>query len=503
MRATTPASLPLLLISLAACDAAAKGATIDPRVAQQARFSGDSDALLVLDDQSDPSLVPLAATADYRLRRGALIDALRSRAERSQRELRAWLDAHRIAHRDFWIANVIQARVPQAMLAELASRSELRRIDANPDIKVNLPQPEMARTAAPDQVQSITWGVAKIHAPDVWALGFTGQGVTIAGEDTGYQWDHPALKSHYRGWNGSVADHNYNWHDAIHDSTGNACGNNAPAPCDDVGHGTHTAGTFAGDDAAGNQIGVAPGAKWIGCRNMDHGTGTPARYIECMQWLLAPTNLAGNSPEPDAAPDVISNSWSCPEAAPPKGEGCTPADIIETAERNLVNAGILFVAAAQNSGPGCSTIFDPPGIYDESFVVGATDSNDALANFSSRGPVAGSTLKRPDVSAPGVAVYSSVPPDTYATLNGTSMATPHVAGVAALLMSAYPKLKGKPATVEDILRASATHAVTDPVTQSCGGTSMTDWPNNMVGSGRVDALAAFHEVIFMDGFDGD
>ena len=502
MRAVPLASF--LIAALFACAGGARGATVDPRVAQQAQAAGDSDALLVLVDQAAPSLAPLDSQADYRVRRRALVAALRARAQATQQDVRRWLDAHGIAHRDFWIANVIEARVPAALLAELAAHPALRRVDANPAIALRLPepQPNVMEGNTPDALQSVSWGVAKIQAPAVWALGFTGQGVTIAGEDTGYQWDHPALKAHYRGWNGASADHNRNWHDAIHDAAGNSCGNDAPAPCDDKGHGTHTAGTFAGDDGAGNQTGVAPGAKWIGCRNMDAGTGTPARYIECMQWLLAPTDLAGNNPDPDLAPDVVSNSWSCPEAAPPAGEGCTPADILQSAEATLVNAGILFVAAAQNSGSACSTIFDPPGTYDESFVVGATNSADALANFSSRGPVPGSLSIRPDVSAPGVQVYSSYPPGSYATLNGTSMATPHVAGAAALLMSAYPKLKGKPREIAAILRATAVHAVTDPVPQSCGGTPITTWPNNMAGYGRIDVLAAYHEVILMDGFDG-
>ena len=484
---------------------AAVGATIDPRVPMQAARAGSSDALLVLRDQSTPLLAPLATNVDVRVRRRALVDALHARAEVSQRALREWLDARAIAHRDFWIANVIQARLPAAAIAQLAARSELRSIDANPSIAMALPKAPTASAprAAPAAVQNIAWGVAKIQAPALWALGFTGQGVVIAGEDTGYEWDHPALQAHYRGWNGSSANHNFNWHDAIHDATGNSCGNDAPAPCDDDGHGTHTAGTFAGDDGAGNQIGVAPGAKWIGCRNMASGTGTPARYIECMQWMLAPTDLAGNNANPDLAPDVVSNSWSCPQAAPPAGEGCTPADILENAVANLVSGGILYVVAAQNSGPACSTIADPPALYDASFVIGATNASDALAAFSSRGPVAGSPLVRPDVSAPGVSIYSSIPVNSYSSaFSGTSMATPHVAGAAALLMSAYPKLKGHPHTIIDILRATATHAVSDPVLQTCGGTPITTWPNNMAGSGRIDALAAYQEIIFMDGFDG-
>ena len=90
----------------------------------------------------------------------------------------------------------------------------------------------------------------------------------------------------YRGWNGVAADHNYNWHDSIHDSIGNPCGNDSPVPCDDIGHGTHTIGTAIGDDGVSNQIGMAPSAKWIGCRNMDQGNGTPARYLKYMESFL-------------------------------------------------------------------------------------------------------------------------------------------------------------------------------------------------------------------------
>ena len=124
----------------------------------------------------------------------------------------------------------------------------------------------------------VEWGVAHVHAPEVWSLGFSGQGITVGGADTGYEWTHPALKGKYRGWDAtsSTAVHQYNWHDAIHeysplnlDSMGNPigtnpCGLSAQEPCDDHFHGTHTMGTMAGDDGQGNQIGVAPGASWVG-----------------------------------------------------------------------------------------------------------------------------------------------------------------------------------------------------------------------------------------------
>lgn len=476
----------------------AAAADVAPQVRAALSAQGSADVLLVFPDQMAPSLAPLAPSADFRVRRRMLVSALRSRAGSEQVAVRAWLDAQGIEHQDFWIANLIEARIPAMALSALAARADIARIDPNQLIRIDLPQPVSTTMAAPT-ASGIAWGVGKIHAPQVWALGDTGQGVVIGGEDTGYQWDHQALKPHYRGWNGTSANHNYNWHDAIHDSTdSNPCGNDSPVPCDDQSHGTHTMGTMTGDDGAGNQTGVAPGAKWIGCRNMDEGTGTPARYIECMQWMLAPTDSSGNNPNSDLAPDVVSNSWYCAVS-----EGCTTGGEIETAVDNLVTAGIFYVAAAGNNGSaGCTSIAGPPAIYDASFVVGATGNTDALAGFSSRGPVSGDTKIRPDVVAPGVSVYSSIPTNGYGYMSGTSMATPHVAGAAALLMSAFPSLKGKPAEVASILRATAVRqGVTDSVSESCGGIASSIWPNYALGYGRVDAFAAYSDVIFIDGFD--
>jgi subtilisin family serine protease len=485
--------LPLAALALAC--SAALAAPVEPGLDARALRDGRVEALIVLADQGEPLLAPLAPDADYRLRRRALVDALRSRAQHEQADLLDLLSARGVEHRAYWIANVVWARLSAADLAALRGRTDVSAIRANPHLAADLPRPSRG-ARQPAAAESIAWGVAKINAPAVWAAGFTGQGVVIGGEDTGYQWDHPALKPHYRGWNGSTADHNYNWHDAIHDSSGNSCGNNAPAPCDDFGHGTHTAGTFAGDDGGSHQVGVAPGAKWIGCRNMADGDGTPARYIECMQWMLAPTNLAGTNPQPDLAPDVVSNSWGCIPS-----EGCTSGNEIRAAVQNLVAGGIFFAAAAANDGPNCGSITDPPAIYDASFTIGATDSGDALAGFSSRGPVprvprlVSRQPIKPDVSAPGVSVPSAWPPNSYQNLSGTSMATPHVAGAAALLMSADPALKGHPADVADLLRDTAvTAGVTDPVNQTCGGTPRTTWPNNMIGYGRIDVFAAYQAI---------
>ena len=496
----------LLPGALALACARAFAATVDPALAAQAEAGGRVEALLVLPDQATPALTPLAVDADYRARRRALVGALRARADAQQADMLAWLRSHGVEHRAYWISNLVWARLSRAELAEFAARGDIARIDANPHLAQALPAGEAA-TQEVRATESIEYGVAKINAPALWALGYTGQGVVVAGEDTGYRWDHAALKSHYRGWDGSNAVHDRNWHDAIHDSTDNPCGNDAQAPCDDHGHGTHTAGTLVGDDGGSNRIGVAPGAKWIGCRNMDAGDGTPARYIECMQWMLAPTDLAGENPDPDMAPDIVSNSWGCSA-----GEGCTSGDEIKVAVDNLVAGGIFFAAAAANDGPGCGTITDPPAIYDSAFVVGATDSSDRMASFSSRGPVVGAARVRPDVSAPGVNTRSAAKASAtgYTTMSGTSMATPHVAGAAALLMSVNPALKGHPDQVGDLLRNTAvTAGVTDPSNSGCGGLSMASHPNYQVGWGRIDVLAAAQvalialDTIFADGFDHD
>src|SRR6185295_4279406 len=160
------------------------------------------------------------------------------------------------------------------LVEELAARQDVSKIESNKPQRW-IEEPEVARAGnAPQSPDAVELGVTNVNAPQVWALGFTGQGIVVGNQDTGMRWDHNALKPKYRGWDGVTANHNYNWHDSIH-SGGGSCGPNTVAPCDDQGHGTHTTGTTVGDDGAGNQVGVAPGAKWIGCRNMNVGAGTP------------------------------------------------------------------------------------------------------------------------------------------------------------------------------------------------------------------------------------
>ncbi|MBN1248084.1 MAG: S8 family serine peptidase, partial [Anaerolineae bacterium] len=280
-----------------------------------------AEVLVLLRDQADLAPFTHGAVQDRGRR---VVQALQQTAATSQASLRAWLEAREVPYRVFYIVNALLVEADEGLLRALARRPEVAQIMANPQVAMALPPNEpVPQPLSMAWVDAIEWGVAKIGTPEVWALGYRGQGVVVAGQDTGYDWEHPALQRQYRGWNGAVASHDYNWHDAIH-SGGGICGPDSPMPCDDNGHGTHTMGTIVGDDGADRQIGVAPEARWIGCRNMSQGVGTPATYAECFEFFLAPYPVGATSAEgdPDRAPDVINNSWSCPPY-----EGCDAENI--------------------------------------------------------------------------------------------------------------------------------------------------------------------------------
>ncbi|HLN97088.1 MAG TPA: S8 family serine peptidase [Pyrinomonadaceae bacterium] len=465
---------------------------ISPQVLDATANGAPTPIVIMLADQADVSLAYEIKNQDAR--GWYVYNALTEHAARTQAGLQQFLKSEGVPFQSFWAANMLVATADRPLIDRLAARADVAQLDSNlPTRWIEDPVVQKFAVTPGDgnTPETAEWGLQNVNAPAVWALGFTGQGIVIGNEDTGMRWTHNALKPKYRGWNGTTADHNFNWHDSIH-SGGGSCGANSIEPCDDNGHGTHTTGTTVGDDGAGNQIGVAPGAKWIGCRNMDQGNGTPATYTECFQFFIAPTDLAGNNANPTLRPHVINNSWGCPAS-----EGCVTRAELETIVNNTQAAGIFVDVSAGNSGPACSTVSDPPAIYSASFSTGAIDINNGLASFSSRGPSTYYTpnILKPNISAPGVNVRSALrTSDTsYGNLSGTSMAAPHVTGVVALLWSARPQLARDIAATQTILQNTANPAVTVTL-QSCGDTPTSQIPNNSFGYGRVDALAAVNAV---------
>jgi serine protease AprX len=486
---------------------------IAPWVLEHTADGATSSFIVVMAAQADTS--GAAAFAAKEQKGQYVFDQLTRTAAATQGPVKALLDKRGVPYRAYWIVNMITIEAGDRDLAlELAARDDVQYVESNPDIRQELPTAEQQAAqdreleqtiqALAQSPEAIEWGINNTQAPGVWALGYDGTGIVVGGEDTGVRWTHQQLQSKYRGWNGTSADHNYNWWDAIH-SGGGICGPNSQQPCDDGGgsgtyHGTHTMGTMVGGDGPGpdtNDIGMAYGAKWIGCRNMNQNVGSPTTYMECQQFMLAPTDLSGNNPNPALAPDVINNSWGCPVS-----EGCpSGSNILLTSIQNLVNAGILYEASAGNAGPSCSSIGDVPAFYAEPWVfsTGALSNPSTLASFSSLGPITvdGSNRRKPDISAPGVGVRSAYgPTDTsYASLSGTSMAGPHVVGAVALLLSARPQLIGQVAQIINVLEQTTVHdVVLGGQPSSCGGIAYNTYPNNHSGWGRLNVLAAVNSV---------
>ncbi|MEL7977952.1 carboxypeptidase regulatory-like domain-containing protein [Isoptericola sp. F-RaC21] len=424
--------------------------------------AGPADFWLELADTAD--LRAARDIADWDDRGQYVYDTLTAVADAAQAGLVKDLDAAGADYETFWISNAILVRDGDGALATtLAASPEVERISAPRGY--HLVEPVERDKVSTQGTQSVEWGLQAINADDAWALGYTGDGVTVANIDSGVQGDHPALAGQYRGLqpDGSVVD-DYNWFD-----TSNACP--GASPCDTDGHGSHTMGTMVGDDGAGNQIGVAPGADWIAANGC--ATCSNADLLESGQWILAPTKVDGSDPDPSKRPQVVNNSW-----------GYDAPGVIDDFMADQIDAweaaGVFGTWSAGNMGPGCTTT-SSPGANTNTYSVGAFDSSGAVASFSSRGAGEDGGTK-PDIAAPGVNVRSSVPGDGYASYNGTSMAAPHLAGAVALLWSAAPSLVGQIEETQALLDGAAV----DVDDTTCGGTADD---NNVWGEGKLDVMA--------------
>eukprot|EP01095_Lingulamoeba_sp_RSL-Kostka_P010236 TRINITY_DN364_c0_g3_i1.p1 TRINITY_DN364_c0_g3~~TRINITY_DN364_c0_g3_i1.p1 ORF type:complete len:539 (-),score=188.33 TRINITY_DN364_c0_g3_i1:84-1667(-) len=416
------------------------------------KFEENSENISVLIKLKEQINYDNIEETDLELRGIRIVEELQNIASTTQKDILKWLNQHEhvIEIHPFWVVNAIRIdlRIP-AVVNELLEGFEslIELVEPNNKFVAQLEHPNDVNNAPYKHLDvekrdamTTEWNVDRIGAPLFWDKGITGAGYVVANADTGVQWDHPALINNYRGYDSvtGTVTHDYNWWDGSNTSSSNPiCGGKTKAPCDDNGHGTHTTGTSVGYDGATNHIGVAFGAKWIACKNMDMGVGSPASYISCLQFLVAPTDLNGNNPDPSLRPHVISNSYGCPPS-----EGCA-ADSLKDAVTSVVEAGIVMSVSAGNDGSTCGSVNAPPGIYSNIISVGALQRQSSLiASYSSRGPVLvdGSNRIKPDIVCGGSSVRSSYPTNTYKTLSGTSMAAPAIAGSVPLLYEADPSI---------------------------------------------------------------
>jgi hypothetical protein len=418
----------------------ARPAEIDPKLQSIIAHADPQEAVpIIVTFNDEPELKALPE--GKKERRAMVVKTLRQKAESVQAPVRALLHARGKRFESLWIVNGLALRAAPELIDLLAAQPHIERIEY--DALIQLPE------VLPAQEADAEWNISAVRAPELWELGFSGQGVTIAFLDSGVNVNHPDLVGRYRG--GPAG-----WYDPYRQTT---------APYDPAGHGTMVAGVAVGGSASGTAIGVAPGARWIAAKIFrDDGVAENSQIFKAFQWLLDPD---GNPETADAVTDVVNNSWGFEEAP----GACDT--LFRPAIQNLKAAGMAVVFAAGNTGPGAGV---SPGNYPESFAVGATNRSSLLAPFSARGPSACDGTIFPELVAPGEKIRSTAP-FGYTVVSGTSFSAPHVAGVMALLLSVAPTLPV--GELERILQVSANDL------------GLAPGPDNEYGYGLVNALAAF------------
>ncbi len=383
-----------------------------------------------------------------------------------------------------WIANIVGARLSPTLIRKIAGRPEVERINATAGPARLFDRASSAGTDGP-----IDCGLTQMRVPEVWSnYSNRGEGIVVALPDNGTCWSHTDLKNHIWVNPGEDIDHDGVVMDNSDkngvDDDGNgfvddligwdfASNDNDPAPTGSDEHGTQTAGAIVGDGTAGEQTGVAPGAKLMPMRvNLDSLDGDIGAW-QALQYAA------------DNGADIISMSFGWYHADLP--DRTAWRDVLD----NVLATGAIVIGASGNAGSSSppddvGTPPDVPGVI----AVGATDCNDTIANFSSQGPTSWGDvhpyhdypyppgLLKPEISAPGVSTRTTAKCTGYVGVSGTSFAAPHAAGVAALVL--HQKRMSR-----DELR----HVLT---------TSAVDLgelgPDRAFGYGRVDAMAAISGI---------
>jgi subtilisin family serine protease len=438
---------------------------VEEAVRMQLIFMGQSRLIVYLRGHAD--LLAAYNIMDRTARVQYVYDQLRGTAAQSD-DLYNWLLSQGAQPRRLLATNAIAATLDSAQLEVVLGFPQVARVGINGHAEILQDETAnenwlVSQSSLPDAAE---WNIAKIRADETWStFGITGQGAVVGIIDTGVMYTHPALITQYRGnQGGGNFDHNYNWYDLI---------NGEFAPYDDNNHGTFGIGITVGDGGEDNQIGVAPGAKWVAVKGIDQYGGTSFEILQAaFDWMLAPTDLNGNGANPAMAPQVVLNLWSI--------VGCN-----HTFDNMLVvmrAANILPIFAPGGGGPECSTM-GSPAADPNAFSAGATDSDDVIGPFSERGPSCYDGSIKPDVTAPGVNVRSSIANGSYQIWSGTSVSTAHLAGAAALLFSANQNF-----ILNDLEQTLFDTAVCrEPFI--CGGGPCPN-PNNTYGYGRIDVFEA-------------
>lgn len=420
-------------------------------------------------------------------RRDYVVQTLKAFTEASQHDLKHTLAEMELqgmvsSVHSLWSANALYFTASKEALMQLSERPDIELISLNKQYQW-IPEEELAVEAS--SMREITPNLTQVHADQVWAQGNRGQGVVIAVIDSGVNYNHRDLADHL--WDGGPAFPHHGY-DIVNDDDD---------PMDDLGHGTHCAGTVCGDGTAGAQTGVAPEATLMCIKSIrSDGFGGAVNIAGGMEWAV------------EHGCDAFSMSLGMVNAE------VADKEILRRSCEAILDAGVLGLVCAGNEGhiqfyspipnnirvpASCPPPYlDPdqlanPGGLTCIMAVGAVDDNDAAAYFTSQGPVTwqdtrfgdyaynpGIGLIRPDVCAPGVSIksldYNN--PNGYTELSGTSQATPCVAGIVALMLSKNPELR--PEELCRILEESSVR--------------LTPTKSNLTGVGRVDALAAVDRV---------
>lgn len=489
----------IFMITLVLACMFAQAQVIDPLLQEEMNRRTDSEMIeitVLMKSRCDRNMLNQRASAmpTRAERRAFVVDELKHFTEASQRDLKLALaemeqQGEVTAPRTLWMSNSLYFSATKETILALAKRDDIAHIGYNIERKW-IGDDEKPTSA--NETREITPNILKVNADKVWELGYTGKDIVVSIIDAGVNYNHLDLADHL--WDGGEAfpHHGYDVR------------NDDDDPMDDMGHGTHCAGTVAGDGSAGSQTGVAPDAQIMCIKSVNaDGTGGAVKLAEGMEWSV------------EHGCDIISMSMGLVHPS------VTERELFRRTCVSILDAGVSSFICAGNEGfalnqypipqnvriPGsCPPPYlDPdqmanPGELSSAIVVGSVDDNDVASFFTANGPCTwqdteygdyaynpGIGLIRPDVCAPGESIKSLdyLSNSGYKSMTGTSQATPCVAGIAALMLSKNPDLS--PADICRILEETSV--------------KLTPTKSNLTGCGRVDALAAVNAVEAYDGLD--